>query len=398
MQVVIGIDAYELRQAGRFFTIAKPGGTAYLVGSQPGYCECPDFKYRGQLRPCKHVNALREHLMQTQEKEQVADAEFTAAEIPTGNLPAVIEKPAVLAPRGQLAAALIEARRQCRAVEKDSTNTFHKYKYASSEAIIEEAKAALDSSGIAVIPVELSVNGHTKEGEDRFELSRKFLLEHVSGEQRLCACNWPICPEKGRPLDKATAIADTLSLAYFLRDLLMMPRVDPSDDLAGRNDTGKPEKPAANGAARAAKPEPKPQPEPEKPAEEPPAPPEPCLSATDLARLKELVQEHQVNVGKMQAHFKVKQLSELKSSQYERAVRYIVGGLPSTAEQQQRIRELIDSLKISAKVVKEKLHDYYRADSLSGLSRLQADDMVARLVASQKVAAAKTPSAAALAS
>jgi len=337
--------------------------------------------------------------MQTQEK--VEDAEFTAAEAPADNLPAVIEKPAAptpqpLALRGHLAAALIEARRQCRAVEKDSTNIFHKYKYASSESIIEEAKAALDSSGIALIPLASSVNGHAKEGEDRFELCRKFLLEHVSGEQLVCACNWPICPEKGRPLDKATAIADTLSLAYFLRDLLLMPRVDPSDDLAGRPDTGKPEKPAANGTARAAKPMEKPQPE--KPTEEPPAPPEPCLSATDLARLKELVQEHQVNVGKMQAHFKVKQLSELKSSQYERAVRYIVGGLPSTAEQQQRIRELIDSLKISAKVVKEKLHDYYRADSLTGLSRLQADDMVARLVASQKVAAAKAPGAAALAS
>jgi len=47
---------------------------------------------------------------------------------------------------------------------------------------------------------------------------------------------WPVVPDRGRPPDKALASALTTSLAYLLRDLLLMPRVDPADDLAGRED------------------------------------------------------------------------------------------------------------------------------------------------------------------
>jgi hypothetical protein len=67
-------------------------------------------------------------------------------------------------------------------------------------------------------------------------LVRQFLLLHTSGEERVLSTSWPVVPDKGRPLDKATASAATTSLAYLLRDLLLAPRVDPSDDLAGRED------------------------------------------------------------------------------------------------------------------------------------------------------------------
>ena len=43
--------------------------------------------------------------------------------------------------------------------------------------------------------------------------------------------DWPIIPEKGRPWDKAHAGALTSSLAYFLRDLLLMPRVEEGTDM-----------------------------------------------------------------------------------------------------------------------------------------------------------------------
>ncbi len=47
----------------------------------------------------------------------------------------------------------------------------------------------------------------------------------------LLSDEWPIVPERGRPLDKAIASAKTSSLGYLLRDLMVAPRVLPGDDM-----------------------------------------------------------------------------------------------------------------------------------------------------------------------
>jgi hypothetical protein len=141
----------------------------------------------------------------------------------------------MLVARPELAKGLIAAMKACKPVVKDATNTFHRYAYASSEAIIEEGKAALEAGGLCLLPVETTINGSEKTGPNRYELQRKFLLMHISGESIPLVTNWPVCEDKGRPLDKAAASADTLALAYLLRDLLLMPRVD-DDDVAARDD------------------------------------------------------------------------------------------------------------------------------------------------------------------
>ena len=46
-----------------------------------------------------------------------------------------------------------------------------------------------------------------------------------------CAQEWAIILEKGRPLDKAIAGADTASLSYMLRDLLILPRVEAGTEM-----------------------------------------------------------------------------------------------------------------------------------------------------------------------
>src|SRR5690606_9318101 len=106
---------------------------------------------------------------------------------------------------GNLAEALAKAQQKCRAVEKDEENTYHKYGYASAEAIIIESKQALADCGLALVPVEQTLDGYQKEGEGRFELVRKFLLMHSSGESLPIVSHWPVIPDRGRPLDKATA-------------------------------------------------------------------------------------------------------------------------------------------------------------------------------------------------
>ncbi len=160
-----------------------------------------------------------------------------------------------LAGKQALATALVAAIRACESVPHDANVAFGKvaYAYTSSEAIFREARTALAANGLAVIPIEQSVNGSERTGPDRFELISKRLLMHSSGESILCTSAWPIIPENGRPLDKATAAADTLSLAYFLRDLLQLPRVDPADEVARRNDTARAAAPAPK-KEKAAKP------------------------------------------------------------------------------------------------------------------------------------------------
>lgn len=164
------------------------------------------------------------------------------AQVPTRTSPTVRPR----AP--SLARALADAQQKCKAAEKDAVNTYHRYRYASSEAIIIEAKAALADTGLALLPLEQTLNPQG----DGWELVRKWLLLHESGESLPMLCHWPVCPEKGRPLDKAVAIAATLSLAYTLRDLLLMPRVDAEDEVAGRNDTKAQAPPPAPAAPQAA--------------------------------------------------------------------------------------------------------------------------------------------------
>lgn len=141
-----------------------------------------------------------------------------------------------------LAAALIAAQQAAQGVTKDSKNEFHRYKYASSEAIIEEARAALSSAGLAVLTLGW------KPSEDKTTMCVRYRLLALSGELLDFECSTAIVPEKGRPQDKAEATALTYSLGYFLRGLLLLPRVDAEHEVDKRNDTGKEAKPAVPAA------------------------------------------------------------------------------------------------------------------------------------------------------
>jgi hypothetical protein len=135
-------------------------------------------------------------------------------------------------PQIALSTALQKAQASVRAIAHDARNEYHHYAYTSVEAILTECKAALSAYGLTLLPTGQQI---VQIGE-QFVLTRAFTLLHTSGEERPLATSWPVVPEKGRPLDKAAASAATTSLAYLLRDLLLAPRVDPADDLAGRED------------------------------------------------------------------------------------------------------------------------------------------------------------------
>lgn len=142
----------------------------------------------------------------------------------------------------KLTAALVAAQKDLKGVHKDARNSFNGYDYASAESIYRECRDALLAHGLVVLPSDAevcvipatltvplekqmqAVTGHAL-------LRRQYLLTHESGEERTFKQDWPVVPEKGRPFDKAVASAATASLAYFLRDLLLLPRVEKGVDL-----------------------------------------------------------------------------------------------------------------------------------------------------------------------
>lgn len=130
----------------------------------------------------------------------------------------------------KLNGALAKAQAACRSASKDAKNNHQGYKYASAEEILDAAKEALGPVGVSVFPESSDVFAIDLPSGAATFLRRTFRVA-CEGEERVAALVWPVVPGPGRPLDKALASADTSSLAYFLRDLLAMPRVDPTDNM-----------------------------------------------------------------------------------------------------------------------------------------------------------------------
>lgn len=168
---------------------------------------------------------------------------------------------------GALAGALAKAQALAKAVGKDAKNKFHGYKYASAEAVIEEARKALAEAGVAVFAVRWEVEHGDQHPHTEFDDERKqevvvFRLDMLRVHYRVMhGAEWIDCetvsyivPEKGRPDDKAQAGALTTNLSYFLRALLLLPREDEGGEQEvgpeKRDDSGyQPRAPKAGGAS-----------------------------------------------------------------------------------------------------------------------------------------------------
>lgn len=147
-----------------------------------------------------------------------------------------------------LAAALVAAQARARAVAKDSENTWHKYAYASAEAIMAEARDALNPEGLACVmtgwflqhfpvAVEAPNAEHGTVSVTGWTVTALFTTLHAaSGEKIDGTAQYHVIPEKGRPLDKATATALTYAEGYYLRGLLCLPRVERGSEVDERND------------------------------------------------------------------------------------------------------------------------------------------------------------------
>lgn len=144
-----------------------------------------------------------------------------------------------------IAKALVQAQIACVPVEKDSTNSFHKYKYASSDDMVAAGKRAMNSAGLALArigwthePAKYVVYDSLREKPDAAphgeyipaRLVVTYALASAEGESMILPpVSVPVLPEKGRPEDKAEAAALTYSHGYVVLGLLELERADESD-------------------------------------------------------------------------------------------------------------------------------------------------------------------------
>lgn len=129
----------------------------------------------------------------------------------------------------ELIKALNAAQKAAKAVSKTGFNKFDNYKYAKAEDMIEEARGPLADNGIVVLPCNKTI---TTNGD----LTIEYLVMHVSGERLVCTSTTPMVVIGKKGLDKSKATAETYDLGYFLRGLLLLPRVEEGTDVDQRNE------------------------------------------------------------------------------------------------------------------------------------------------------------------
>jgi len=119
-----------------------------------------------------------------------------------------------------LFAALDIARSKATAVRKASESNLGAY--ASSEHVMVCARLALSETGLSVTPADSNLD------PEGMVLERGYLVGHSQGAWYRASMSWPVL---GRPdVSKGTGSTETMAFSYFLRTLLMMPRMA-SDDM-----------------------------------------------------------------------------------------------------------------------------------------------------------------------
>lgn len=135
-----------------------------------------------------------------------------------------------------LAIALLKAQQEIRGVGKDAKNNFQNYDYVSAEAIVAVSRSALNAHGLTVDREFTIIDPQAIEPLCPI-LHSIFCVRHgESGVELVRTTHWYIVEGKGRPIDKALAGALTSSLAYFLRDLLQIPKQEEAESLDRRDD------------------------------------------------------------------------------------------------------------------------------------------------------------------
>lgn len=146
-------------------------------------------------------------------------------------------------------AALLEAQKSLGGISKDKFNEFSKYKYTSSEHLVSVARRVLLTNGLVVgrrnwsfeesanSLIRTSLPSEESKDSQLLNVRSKFFVSHpASGECFEEDVFFPAIIRKGTTPDKAICASLSTALAYWLRDILLLPRIDDPYSMEKRND------------------------------------------------------------------------------------------------------------------------------------------------------------------
>lgn len=192
-------------------------------------------------------------------KTMIADMTDTSTVelAPAAHLPAAPNGSAAPIGFGKVATAISAVMNEIGIIAKEGTNSFHHYKYAQMQDILQKLTPLLAKNGLVIFQTEV---GRAMFDEDRaISVQYQFTIAHTSGEA------WPDRPlqtglsrcrdSKGGFDDKALNKCHTAARKYFLLALFQIPTGEEDD--ADSHETGrrqaptnvKPPPPAASVAA-----------------------------------------------------------------------------------------------------------------------------------------------------
>ena len=134
---------------------------------------------------------------------------------------------------------LLAAQMLVRELPKDATNTYDGYAYTSADAIIAEARRVLNESHLIVRRHGWKIEPWLIDG---FLCVRSHVVveDPVGGGSLSASIPYPFTVKRGTQWDKALSAALTTSFAYWLRDLLAIPRTDAEVDTLRADDDPSP--------------------------------------------------------------------------------------------------------------------------------------------------------------
>lgn len=211
---------------------------------------------------------------------------------------------------GGLYKALLDAQKDVQEVAKADYNEFANFAYASAEDILREARKVLNSHGLVARRGSWTI-AEEERPKMEFVIIMDFILAHPeSGGMITDKFPFPAVIMKGAPLDKAVAKALTSGLAYWLRDLLLIPRVD--EEMNTRDDSAyTPPKRSSGTKARQKK---------ETTAQAPPQPAEPTITQEQEANIIALIEETGSNLDLFCRAMGVTRLSMIPERLYDLAI------------------------------------------------------------------------------
>jgi hypothetical protein len=151
---------------------------------------------------------------------------------------ATLSPPPVAAPAATLVSAIAAVMAEVHTVAKRGENTFHKYRYAKMEDILQEVTPLLGRHGLVIFQSE---TGRAMFDDDNvIAVEYAFTVAHVSGEtwpHQLRQTGVSFCrASNGRWDDKSLAKCHTAARKYFLLALFQIPTGEEADADMGEND------------------------------------------------------------------------------------------------------------------------------------------------------------------